>query len=213
MEIIEDEAIILNKQDKGANVILTLFSRNYGKINAIIYGIRKSKKREQAALMPTSISEFEFKEINGSYTVENAILKKQYKNCMKNIYKLQMSLDIVHVWSEIVTYEYGDKDLYNVNCEILEYINNLDEETLDSKFTLYIYITYLRRIMINLGIFDIDILFKNTNLLKEYDMYVKYGKNRDNIEIIDLKRILIYFERYINSYFGINIDHKKIYIE
>ena len=46
MKIIKTEGIILKKKEiNEADVIITIFTKNFGKIDSIIHGIRKSKKR------------------------------------------------------------------------------------------------------------------------------------------------------------------------
>ena len=46
MKIIKTNCIVLKKKEmKEADLLVTLFSKYYGKIMATAYGIRKSKKR------------------------------------------------------------------------------------------------------------------------------------------------------------------------
>lgn len=68
MEILEDEAIILKKINVNeSNVVITLFTKSYGKINAIVYGVRASNKREKMGLNPISNVNITLQHRNSDY--------------------------------------------------------------------------------------------------------------------------------------------------
>ena len=53
MKIIKTSCIVLKKVEmREADLLVTLFSKDYGKIMATAYGIRKSKKRDVVSLNP-----------------------------------------------------------------------------------------------------------------------------------------------------------------
>ena len=58
MDIFKVEGLVLNKKDiNDSDIYVTLFTQKYGKITAVAYGIRKSKKRSIISLSPLSLSE------------------------------------------------------------------------------------------------------------------------------------------------------------
>lgn len=65
--------------------------------------------------------------------------------------------------------------------------------------------------MIELGIFDLElILDNNTKLL--YNKYLLYIKGEKVIEVYQIKMLINVFEKYINSYFSTKIRYNKILI-
>ena len=77
MKIIKTEGIVLKKKDiNEADVILTIFTESLGKIDCLIHGIRKSKKREKIAINPMNISEITLYKKSNYYTIKEIELKK-----------------------------------------------------------------------------------------------------------------------------------------
>ncbi|WP_156299864.1 DNA repair protein RecO [Streptobacillus canis] len=214
MKIINEIAIILNKKEiSGSSVQVTMFSKEHGKISAIIFNARNSKKKHLASLMPLSITELEIETKNNSKIIKNSILKMTFDKSLKKIEKLQLSLYVLHSLSQILEFDNPEEELYNKSIEILEYINDLDDKIIENhNFSIYILITYLRRLMIELGIYDINQLLSQYNLHEEYKEYVDYSKSG----IIKIENSLIAvlncFEDYINDYFSVKLDYKKILI-
>lgn len=212
MKIIYDEAIILNKREiSDTNLILELFLKNKGKIRAICYGIKKSKKREMASYMPLSRVNVEIEETVNGYILKESTLIDRFSLILKNIYKLQISLYILSILSEILEFDAEEKDIYLKNIEILKYIENLESIVFENKtFFYYLLITYLRRIILDLGIFNLEEIIYNEELKIIYIKYSNYLKNKNEIE--NIEKLLLAFEKYINSYFSININYKKFLI-
>ena len=60
MDILKDEAIVLKRKFYNEdNIFVSIFSKEYGKVTCLAYGIRKSKKKELYALNPTNYISFE----------------------------------------------------------------------------------------------------------------------------------------------------------
>lgn len=214
MNLIIDEAIILNiKESSATNVIVTMFTKNYGKISSLGYNFRNSKKKELSSIIPMSISEVELEEKNDSYILKNSILKHNFTKNIKNIFKMQIQIYMIQTLNEVLMYNYKDEMLYEKIIDIFHYIHSLDDDKFkDNKFLYHLLITYLRRLMIELGIFDIDEITNKYFFKDLYSKYLKNNKNLEKIEKKDLKIILNAFEEYVNSYFMVNIDYKKILI-
>ena len=59
MNIIKSEGIVIKKTDVGeADAVLKVFTKEFGKIDIYVNGIRKSKKREKISTELMSVSEF-----------------------------------------------------------------------------------------------------------------------------------------------------------
>ncbi|MGL4307361.1 MAG: DNA repair protein RecO, partial [Cetobacterium sp.] len=72
MEIISDEGIVLRKKDYGdSDRLITIFSKNNGKISFYLKGIRKSKKRDKEAVELFSLSTFYFSKKQEKYILND----------------------------------------------------------------------------------------------------------------------------------------------
>ena len=150
--------------------------------------------------------------INENYSITDIYLSKQFRNILNNINKLELGLYILHVLNEILEYNNPEENLFYRNLEILEYIDNIDDLKLEDELYFYsLILIYLRRMMIELGIFDLElILDNNTKLL--YNKYLLYIKGEKVIEVYQIKMLINVFEKYINSYFSTKIRYNKILI-
>ena len=94
MDILKSKCLILRKKDLNeADLLTVVFSKDFGKISGVAFGIRKSKKRNLITLNPLNIAEITFYKKNGYYTIVETKLIKNFSNIMKNIEKLKISLD------------------------------------------------------------------------------------------------------------------------
>ena len=198
--------------NKPTNIISTLFTKEHGKISAINYGIKKSKSRNLSAIMPLSLVEVEMNNINENYSITDIYLSKQFRNILNNINKLELGLYILHVFNDILEYNTPEDYLFYRNFVILVYIDNIDDLKLEDELYFYsLILIYLRRMMVELGIFDLElILDNNTKLL--YNKYLLYIKGEKVIEVYQIKMLINVFEKYINSYFSTKIRYNKILI-
>lgn len=207
MKSIISDAIILNKKDiSSSSVLITLFTKEYGKIVALSYGIKNSKKRDKASIIPLSVSNVEIILKNGRSILENSTLIKIFKNIFKDLDKINISMYILHVLDNIIEENQKEEELYDKILEILDYLDKQKEMNSQKKYQILI--AFLRRIMLELGIFDIDNFIEN-------ESYIEYLIKNKNAEIIDDElsiKILKFFEKYINEYFNIKINFSKFKI-
>ena len=209
MEILKDEAIILKKMNVNeTNVVITMLTKMYGKINAIVYGVRSSNKREKISLNPTSIIDIEVNKKNNDYVLKDYVMKKAYLSIYKNIEKLELSLYVVYVLNKIIEYNIEEEKIYSKSVKILEYIDKLNvEEVQKENFISYMIVIFLRRMMIELGIFD-------KKQLEDKDFVLfnsKYIRDK-NIKIMDFYPLVKKYEMYINEYLSIDIDYNQILV-
>lgn len=215
MDIFKVEGLVLNKKDiNDSDIYVTLFTQEYGKITAVAYGIRKSKKRSIISLSPLSLSEMTISKKGEYYNIVEMDLIKNYKNIIKDIEKLEISLYILSSVDKIFEIDFQENEFYDKLIEILDYIENIDKLKIGYKY--FTIIAFLRRIMFYEGIYDLEEIQKKLG----EDLYQKLKKilslkNRDDFDsyINELKKIVIAFENYINEYLQARLDVSKFIME
>ncbi len=189
MEILKDYALVLNrKYYNDSNILVTLFTKKHGKIMVLAYGIRKSKKKEIYSLGPTNYIEVEInKKLNDMSLAEHRLIKV-FKTFHQNIHKLELSLYIVYVLDKILAYNQEEKELYEIILKIYEYLDSVDSDSITNEYIFKFVARFLKRIIIELGIYSDELDKKNLNTQREVEKY----------------------ERYICTYFNIQMDYNKI---
>ena len=187
------------------------------------YGIRKSKKRNVASLNPLNIVEMLITEKNNYHIIDETETIKVFNNITKNIEKLEIALYILDSVEKIYDLSYENHIFFDKILEILDYIDGIKSMTEEYKY--YVGVSFLRRIMIEHGIYDKMELKEilGERLGKVYDNLVKInGENSNNLEKIQnelkkyskaLKRITYFFEKYININLQVNLEIKKFVVE
>lgn len=224
MKKLKVKGLILKKKEAGeANLLITIFSQEYGKLVGMAYGIRKSKKRNVASLNPLNIVEMLITEKNNYHIIDETETIKVFNNITKNIEKLEIALYILDSVEKIYDLSYENHIFFDKILEILDYIDGIKSMTEEYKY--YIGVSFLRRIMIEHGIYDKMELKEilGERLGKVYDNLVKInGENSNNLEKIQnelkkyskaLKRITYFFEKYININLQVNLEIKKFVVE
>lgn len=219
MKIFKINGIILKKKEYGENnLLVTIFSKEIGKIVAMSFGITKSKKRNLAAYNPMNVVEFTISKRNNFYSIKEANITKVFKNILINIEKLEISLYILDsidkIYDEVVENERFFLKLIN----ILNYIN--EAINLKRGYKYYIVVAFLHRIMTEHGIYEIS---EVKSLLKK-ELFLEYKKilalNKDlnfqkKVEEHkkNLKKIVIIFEKYINMQLQVELNVQKFILE
>ena len=226
MKIIKTNCIVLKKKEmKEADLLVTLFSKEYGKIMATAYGIRKSKKRNIVSLNPLNEVEITLLQKNNFYVVKDVEILKNFKNILKSIEKLEISLYVLDSIDKIYYITDENGDFFDKLLEILSFIDILPYMKRGYKY--YVVLSFLRRIMIEQGIYDIEEISlimkkeKKENLQK-YKEILKIVKNSSDILEIQekledytdfLRRMAIIFENFINRNLQVEIKIKKVIME
>ena len=219
MKIFKINGIILKKKEYGENnLLVTIFSKEIGKIAAMSFGITKSKKRNLAAYNPMNVVEFTISKRNNFYSIKEANITKVFKNILIDIEKLEISLYILDsidkIYDEVVENERFFLKLIN----ILNYIN--EAINLKRGYKYYIVVAFLHRIMTEHGIYEIS---EVKSLLKK-ELFLEYKKilalNKDlnfqkKVEEHkkNLKKIVIIFEKYINMQLQVELNVQKFILE
>lgn len=219
MKIFKINGIILKKKEYGENnLLVTIFSKEIGKIAAMSFGITKSKKRNLAAYNPMNVVEFTISKRNNFYSIKEVNITKVFKNILIDIEKLEISLYILDsidkIYNEVVENERFFLKLIN----ILNYIN--EAINLKRGYKYYIVVAFLHRIMTEHGIYEIS---EVKSLLKK-ELFLEYKKilalNKDlnfqkKVEEHkkNLKKIVIIFEKYINMQLQVELNVQKFILE
>ena len=226
MKIIKTNCIILKKKEmREADLQVTLFSKEYGKIMATAYGIRKSKKRNIVSLNPLNKVEITLLEKNGYYVIKDVEIMKNFKNIPKSIEKLEISLYILDSIDKIYYMTDENGNFFDKLVEILSFIDILPY--IKKGYKYYVVLSFLRRIMIEHGIYDIEEIIsilikeKKENKKKYKEIMTILKTNFDISEIqekfesytVFLKKMVIIFENFINKNLQVELKVKKFIME
>ena len=224
MKIIKTNCIVLKKKEmKEADLQVTLFSKDYGKIIATAYGIRKSNKRNVVSLNPLNEVEITLSQKNNYYVVKEVEIIKNFNSIIKNINKLEISLYVLDSIDKIYYMTNENGDFFDKLVEILSFIDILP--CLKKGYKYYVVLSFLRRIMIEQGIYDTDEI--NRELGLEFsqiyrEIAILHKENAGDIEKIQekmeqyhysLRKIVEIFENYINRNLQVKIEIKKFIVE
>ena len=226
MKIIKTNCIVLKKKEmKEADLQVTLFSKDYGKIMATAYGIRKSNKRNVVSLNPLNEVEITLSQKNNYYVVKEVEIIKNFNSIIKNINKLEISLYVLDSIDKIYYMTNENGDFFDKLVEILAFIDTLP--CLKKGYKYYVVLSFLRRIMIEQGIYDIDeislILKKEKNEnIKKYKKILQISKKNSNMletqekfeKYIDfLRKMVLIFENFINRNLQVELKINKFIME
>ena len=226
MKIIKTNCIVLKKKEmKEADLLVTLFSKDYGKIMATAYGIRKSKKRNTVSLNLLNEIEITLFQKNNYYIIKDIEIIKNFKNILKNIEKLEISLYILDSIDKIYYMTEENGNFFDKLVEILNFIDALPY--IKKGYKYYLVLSFLRRIMLENGIYDINeislILKKDRKEnIQKYKEILKISKNSSCITETQekmenytgfLKKIVIIFENFVNRNLQTEIKIKKFIME
>ena len=226
MKIIKTNCIVLKKKEmKEADLLVTLFSKYYGKIMATAYGIRKSKKRNIVSLNPLNEVEITLLQRNNYYVVKDVEIIKNFKNILKNIEKLEISLYILDSIDKIYYMTEENGNFFDKLVEILNFIDALPY--IKKGYKYYVVLSFLRRIMIEHGIYDINeisiMIGKNKEEnIQKYRELLKIQRNSANMNetqekmenyIGFLKKMIIIFENFINRNLQTELEIRKFIME
>ena len=226
MKIIKTNCIVLKKKEmKEADLQVTLFSKDYGKIMATAYGIRKSNKRNVVSLNPLNEVEITLSQKNNYYVVKEVEIIKNFNSSIKNINKLEISLYVLDSIDKIYYMTNENGDFFDKLVEILAFIDILP--CLKKGYKYYVVLSFLRRIMIEQGIYDIDeislILKKEKNEnIKKYKEILQISKKNSNMletqekfeKYIDfLRKMVLIFENFINRNLQVELKINKFIME
>ena len=103
MKFIKTKGLIIKKVDFGeGDRIITIFSENFGKIDLLVRGIRKSKKRDQSSVDLLTLSNFTFYKKGDNFILNTIDSIDFFYDLKKDIEKLEIVSYILSIINEIV---------------------------------------------------------------------------------------------------------------
>ena len=124
--LLKVEGVIINKKDIGDfDRIVTMFTGSFGKIDVLIKGIRKSKKRDKIGADILSFSRMVVYKKENSYIGTTVESVKNYNNIREDMKKIGIVLYMFHVLNNILTENERKSILYDLTLKSLDYIEKL----------------------------------------------------------------------------------------
>ena len=231
--LIKIEGVIINKKDiNDFDRIITMFTGSFGKIDILLKGIRKSKKRDKIGADILSFSRMIVYKKENSYVGTTVESIKSYNEIRQDMKKIGIVLYIFHVLNNILTENERKSVLYDLTLKSLDYI---EKEKNSMNYTILL-IYYLHRIIIEEGLkyvikdgnnFSIkssviskELLGDSIKLNKEEYKIIEmiyFNKVREllkeNIGVQSLYSILGIYEKYLNYHMEIYLDLKNYILE
>ncbi|MGL5000000.1 MAG: DNA repair protein RecO [Cetobacterium sp.] len=226
MNFIKTKGLIVKKVDFGeGNRIITVFSENLGKIDLLVRGIRKSKKRDQSSVDLLTLSNFTFYKKGDKFILNTIDSIDFFYDLKKDIDKLEISSYILSVISELILpgeikkdfFERIEKALYFIvknkkYKNLLMLLKMMDwiikEEGYGIRMSGEKYFNISESVITN---FENE---KNILLKKElFELLLSIKKkvsiSEDKVSIEMLTDAIILYEKYINCHLDTNLNLKK----
>lgn len=231
--LVKAEGIIINKRDVGDfDRIITMFTSSFGKIDVLIKGIRKSRKRDKIGSDILSFSRVVVYKKENSYVGSTIESIKSYENIRQDMQKIGIVLYMFHVLNNVLTENERKSILYDLTLKSLDYI---EKEKKSMNYTILL-VYYLHKIVIEEGLkFQIqngkNFSIKNSVISEKlYDDSLKlsdeefeiiekiYSNNvrevlKQNIDMKALYSVLGIYEKYLNYHMEIYLDLKNYILE
>ena len=122
--MIKTEAIILKSADLGeADRLLTIYSKEFGKIKVAARGTKRLESKLRCHLEPLSYSHLILVEGKGVRIVKNAILMDQFLSIRKDLEKVKIAYKISDLVDELIIGEETDENIWNLLLKVFKKIN------------------------------------------------------------------------------------------
>lgn len=221
MNRLECQGIVIYKEDYSeADARIVVFTDSVGIMNLYIKGIRKTKKRDIAAVDILSYSKFSLIRKNDMYNLSDFELINDFTEIKKDLEKLSLVFYVLDVVKKIFLEEEPRKAEFNLLKNVLNYI-----ETENKKENQLLVIAYfLFKIIRSEGIYFSDfkeffIGKKESDFIKETAILKKIMKNEvKKIEVEKLEEktifnLILLLEDYINRQLEVSLNLRKILID
>ncbi|MBS1492206.1 MAG: DNA repair protein RecO [Bacteroidetes bacterium] len=181
MALVTDEAVILRTVNYGdTSKILTLYSRNNGKINCIVKGARNIKSRVLGVIEPFNHITIVFynKENRDLQMLSKAETIKNFRVIKTDLDKLTISYRILETMNKAVYDKEHSNELFELLIKSFTYINESNPEKSAENFISYLY--FQVHLCELLGISPIDKIETEGDTFKSREMFL----NRPQYEMI-----------------------------
>jgi len=187
MKIAKITGLVINKNDYGeADRIITVFTKEKGKISMILKGIRKSKKRDKYASDILVISDFVIYERENINIVSKLELKESFLELKKDLFKINIAIYILKIINLIFMENEHSQKIYILTEKALIYI----EKTEDKIKILILILYYITTLIKNEGL-EVKIYEKGFNFNLEYGK-IEEDQKKFSIKLKKIEKIIIY---------------------
>lgn len=228
-EILKTEAVVLSKMDyRDTSNILSLYTKDFGKLSAILKGGRNPKsKKGYTADPPNHIQIVLYKnDTRELQLISSADLISHFSNIKENLEKLKYTFAILELVKKLIPEDEENQKLFNGLVRILTLLDSSDERSkvIFGRFFLF----FLKEIGYEMQLqkctscgkskleeedlsynFDLGILcstcgsnhridFKISMKLFNYLICLKQNKNADIFKDFTADRAIILFEKYLS---------------
>lgn len=122
--MIKTEAIILKSADLGeADRLLTVYSKEFGKIQVIARGAKKLGSKLRYHLEPFSYSHLILVEGKNFRIVKDAVLMNQFLSVRRDLEKVKTAYKITSLLDELIAGEEKDEEIWNLFLGVFKELN------------------------------------------------------------------------------------------
>lgn len=225
MKFIKTKGLVIKKIDFGeGDRIITVFSENFGKIDLLVKGIRKSKKRDQSSVDLLTLSNFTFYKKGDNFILNTIDSIEFFYDLKKNIEKLEIVSYIFSVINEVVLPGERKKEFFQRIEKALYFIiknENYNNFIMLLKMMNWIiknegyridilgdkYFSISESAITDFG--DDKVIPLKKDLFEVLANLEKKVENEKKIELNTLVDAIILYEKYINYHLDIKLSLKK----
>lgn len=229
MKFFDCKGLVINKRDFGeADRYISIFTESFGKIDVLVKGIRKSKKREQSSADVLTLSKFTFYKKGESFILSNLMTLDSYSEIKSDIDNLGFALYIMAVLNLVLVDNNRKKELFALTEKSLNFLKTSNDERKNYILTAF----YLNKLIKDEGLgfsigeglyFSFD---KNRFVTEEGEYYFRVSREEKEIveklltektklviegsySLREIKNIVFLFERYLNFHLGTDLKLKN----
>lgn len=225
MKFIKTKGLVIKKIDFGeGDRIITVFSENFGKIDLLVKGIRKSKKRDQSSVDLLTLSNFTFYKKGDNFILNTIDSIEFFYDLKKNIEKLEIVSYILSVINEVVLPGERKKEFFQGIEKALYFIiknENYNNFIMLLKMMNWIiknegyridilgdkYFSISESAITDFG--DDKVIPLKKDLFEVLANLEKKVENEKKIELNTLVDAIILYEKYINYHLDTKLSLKK----
>lgn len=126
---IKVKALVIKKNDYGeADRVIKILSEDYGKLDVIIKGIRKSKRRDKAAVDILTLTEFVLNRTSNRVIAKSFETINPFIKLRMDLFKMNASYYILTILNEIEVENSIKRKLAKLSFNSIEYISKEDNK-------------------------------------------------------------------------------------
>ncbi|MFK4784876.1 DNA repair protein RecO [Fusobacterium sp. MFO224] len=232
-ELIKLEGIVIKRQDfNESDCFLKIFTPTLGKVDVLIKGIKKSKKRDKIAADVLSYCKIVGYKKKLNFIGSSIELVNDFEFIRKDIDKIGNVLYMFSILNNVLNDFERNNDLFQLVCKSLKYIN---EEKEKYKYTTLL-LFFMNRVIDSEGV---SYIFQDGKYFSIKESYIGKAQHadsfllsdeeykvisaiknhkirellKDTINIKSLFNILKIYEKYLNYHLEINLNVKNYILE